>query len=54
MVKIDEKKCVGCGACAVVCPDGFEVSNGKVKFKDSKAECIDEAIDGCPVNAISR
>lgn len=54
MVKVDQKKCVGCGACVITCPEGFELSKGKAKVKNSKADCIDEAIEGCPVDAISR
>ena len=54
MVKVDKKKCVGCGACVMTCPDGFEISDGVARVKDSKADCIDEAIESCPVDAISR
>jgi ferredoxin len=54
MVKVDEKKCVGCGACASICPEGFELKGGKAKVKNQKADCVDEAIESCPVSAISR
>lgn len=54
MVKVDTNKCVGCGACASICPDGFEIKNGKAKVKNQKADCVDEAIENCPVGAISR
>jgi ferredoxin len=52
MVKVDTKKCIGCGGCAAVCPEGFELVNGKAKVKNAKAKCIQEAIDVCPVGAI--
>jgi ferredoxin len=55
MVKVDAKKCIGCGACAAVCPDGFVMkSDGKSHVKNPKAKCIDEAADACPVGAISK
>jgi len=53
MAKVDKNKCIGCGLCASVCSKGFELVDGKAKVKDSKAPCIKEAIEQCPVNAIS-
>ncbi len=48
--------CVGCGACAIINPDVFEISGDKavVNYDNiDKTEdlCIDAAIS-CPVNAI--
>ncbi|MBU5575085.1 MAG: ferredoxin [Candidatus Aenigmatarchaeota archaeon] len=54
LVKVDKNKCIGCGACASVCPDGFEIKNGKSTVKNKKAKCIEEAISVCPVGAISK
>jgi len=60
MVKVDKNTCIGCGACAATCPEVFEMGDdGKSHVKpkaDMKknAKCIKEAIDGCPVNAISQ
>ena len=57
MVKVNEDVCIGCGACASVCPDVFEMSDdGKAQVKsgaDEKADCVKQAIDDCPVDAIS-
>lgn len=56
MVKVDSKKCIGCGACAAICPDVFEIgSDGKshVKKNDNKIACVKQAKGSCPVNAIS-
>ena len=58
MVKVDKKKCIGCGTCPGVCPEVFEMrDDGKAHVKkgaDKKTGCIDEAIDSCPVDAISK
>lgn len=55
VVKVDREKCIGCGTCAAICPEGFELDDeGKAKVKNSKAKCIDEAISSCPVEAISK
>ena len=57
-VKVNSNSCIGCGACAAVCPnvfelndEGFAVVKGEVKEED-KVNCQD-AVDGCPVSAIS-
>ena len=55
MVSVNKEKCIGCGACVASCPEVFEMSNGKAKVKSQKdASCIKEAIESCPVDAISR
>lgn len=54
-VKVDEEKCIGCGACVSVCPDVFEMgNNGKSHAKKEECElnCCEEAKDVCPVDAI--
>lgn len=48
--------CVGCGACAIINPEVFEINHNKaivnsVKIEDCFDLCIDAAIT-CPVNAI--
>lgn len=52
-VKIDKAKCIGCGACESTCPEGFKLVDGKAIAKNPKAKCVKEAIDVCPVQAIS-
>jgi len=56
MVKVDKETCIGCGACSATCPEVFEIKDGKALVKpgqeNSKSECIKEAKESCPVNAI--
>ncbi|MBW3012329.1 ferredoxin [Candidatus Woesearchaeota archaeon] len=58
MVSVDNEKCIGCGLCASICPEVFEMGNqGKALVKDAGAaksnEKCKEATDSCPVQAIS-
>ena len=55
-IKIDKKKCIGCGLCASICDEVFELgSDGKAKVKAQKnLPCVKEAISSCPVKAISK
>ncbi len=55
MVRIDKEKCIGCGLCAQVCGEVFEIGDdSKAKVKAQKdLPCVKEAIEQCPVNAIS-
>ncbi len=57
-VKINKEKCIGCGYCASVCPEVFELGeDGKSKVKENSdfeknENCIKEAKNGCPAGAI--
>ncbi|MCK5235238.1 MAG: ferredoxin [Candidatus Aenigmarchaeota archaeon] len=58
-VVFSKEKCIGCGACADVCPDNWEMENGggkakpkKVKISEKECACNKEAEDICPVDAI--
>ena len=46
-VSVDQKKCIGCGACESQCPNFFEVVDGKARVKkggeNSKDSCLKEA-----------
>ena len=54
--KVNKSKCIGCGACVAICPEVFELKDGKSIVKNSKgcSKCDCEAAkSGCPVSAIS-
>ena len=66
---LNQKKCLGCGACAIVCPKLFSmdknnkaylISNrpgnpktGLQEIKTAQSACAQEAADGCPTRAIT-
>ena len=54
---VDKDLCVGCGLCSQVCSDVFEMgSDGKadvIDGADLSADCIQDAVDQCPVSAIN-
>ncbi len=49
--------CMGCESCVELCPDVFEMNDdgdkAQVKDPDSTLDCVQEAIDACPAEAIS-
>ena len=47
-------KCIGCGSCESVCGEIFGMKGDKAFVKKHKdVPCIDEALEICPVDAIS-
>ena len=55
MIKIDESKCNGCGACAVACHEGaIEMVHGKAKLtKENYCDGLGDCLPVCPTDAIS-
>ncbi len=60
-IVIDTEKCIGCGSCAIIAPEVFEIGDdGKSKIKegmdviedDSLKEQVIEAKEACPTGAI--
>ena len=55
IIKIDEEKCNGCGACASACHEGaIEMINGKARLtKENYCDGLGDCLPACPVDAIS-
>ncbi|MBL7159079.1 ferredoxin [Candidatus Microgenomates bacterium] len=54
---IDKDLCIGCGTCATLAPKTFKLADdGKAQVINQEGddqEAIENAIDSCPVQAIS-
>ena len=55
IIKIDEEKCNGCGACAAACHEGaIEMVNGKAKLtREDYCDGLGDCLPACPTDAIS-
>ena len=55
IIKIDEEKCNGCGACAAACHEGaIEIVNGKAKLtREDYCDGLGDCLPACPTNAIT-
>lgn len=57
-IVVDQELCIGCGGCVGVAPDYFKLNDeGKSEvikdYDEADAKLIEEAVDSCPVQAIS-
>jgi len=54
IIKIDEEKCNGCGACAAACHEGaIEMVDGKAKLtREDYCDGLGDCLPACPVDAI--
>ena len=55
IIKIDEEKCNGCGACAIACHEGaIKMIDGKAKLvREDYCDGLGDCLPACPTGAIS-
>lgn len=55
IIKIDEEKCNGCGACAAACHEGaIEMIDGKARLtREDHCDGLGDCLPACPTNAIT-
>jgi ferredoxin len=58
IVTVDTDGCIGCGTCAELCPTVFKLDEHTGKSSvilpsGGPEDCIDQAIDACPVGVIN-
>lgn len=53
MAVVDERKCMGCGACQDVCPTGAIVVDRVAHIDPSRCMGCGRCVDGCPKAALS-
>lgn len=57
-VKVNQDACIGCGACAAICDEVFEMNDEglsevkKEEVKEEQTQEVRDAIDSCPTAAI--
>ena len=55
IIKIDQEKCNGCGACATACHEGaIEMIDGKAKLtREDYCDGLGDCLPACPMDAIT-
>ena len=54
-VKVDNTKCIGCGACVAIAPETFDFDDDGLSkvINDAATEDARSACESCPVEAIA-
>jgi ferredoxin len=57
IVDIDTEECIGCESCVEICPEVFGFNGAEEKAEvimpeGGPEDCIEEAMDACPVECI--
>jgi ferredoxin len=57
-ISVDQKKCIGCGACVAECPKNFKMKDSKshpikAEIDEKDLKCAQKAKEICPVCAIT-
>ncbi len=56
-VDVDREKCIGCATCVNLCPEVFEMKEGKSSVRENapeKCDCdLEEVAESCPIEAIT-
>lgn len=58
VIKVDQSKCIGCGACVGMDENSFEfnedgLSKAKIDVVDEPSEELVNAVEACPAGAIT-
>ncbi len=57
--KVMDNLCIGCGACAALVPDEFDINDDGIAYainenvKDENKELVEDAKENCPTSAIT-
>ena len=57
-VKVNRDSCIGCGACAAICDEDFEIDDEGLSVaktedvQEDKKQEVQDAADSCPTGAI--
>lgn len=54
-ITVNKETCIGCGSCAALCPQVFQMNDeGKSDvISQDDVECAKNAVQSCPVQAIT-
>lgn len=58
-IKVNQDACIGCGACAAIAEDVFEINDEGLstvkteEVKEDKVDQVRDAIESCPTSAIT-